>query len=61
MNKKQLQELRRWLNTKLSFINSIIEEAQSNHNYGRETQYVGMRQAYQDMLNKLRNELSSID
>ncbi len=56
MNKKKTQDLRDWINMKLRFINSIIKQAQLSHNYGKETQYVGMREAYLEFLNMLDSE-----
>ena len=53
MNKKQLLDLITWLRTKLAESETIIKEAKITHNYGRATQYEGMREAYLDCLRKI--------
>lgn len=56
MNKKQREEMTDWINMKLKFINAIIKEAQLSHNYGKEAQYCGMREAYLEFLQKISKE-----
>lgn len=62
-DKKAIEELSDWIQVKLKFIDSIIREAKSSCNYGKEIQYVGMREAYVEFLNKLdadqQNELAA--
>lgn len=53
MNKKQLLDLISWLRIKLSETDSIIKESKVTHNYGRATQYEGMREAYLDCLRRI--------
>jgi hypothetical protein len=53
MNKKQLQDLILWLRDKLSESESIIKESKITHNYGRATQFEGMRDAYLECLRKI--------
>ena len=45
-----------WINMKLKFINAIIKQAQQSHNYGKEIQYAGMREAYLEFLQKINSE-----
>ena len=52
----QVEELTDWINIKLRFIDAIIKEARLSRNYGKETQYRGMREAYLEFLNKLGSE-----
>jgi len=53
MNKKQLLDLISWLRIKLAESESIIKEAKITHNYGKATQYEGMREAYLECLRKI--------
>ncbi len=54
MYKKQLDELNKWLDLKLEFVNTIIKEAKTSKNYGKETQYQGMKDAYIECINQLK-------
>lgn len=54
MNKEQLEQMIKWLNQQITHSNDCIHEAHQEHNYGRETQYEGMRDAFARCLNKLR-------
>jgi hypothetical protein len=56
MNSKNRQEMSDWINMKLKFINAIIKQAQLSHNYGKEIQYAGMREAYLEFLQKINSE-----
>ncbi|MEO6884225.1 MAG: hypothetical protein ABI199_09400 [Bacteroidia bacterium] len=56
MNSEKLQELIRWLNVQIHHANEVIEESQRNRNYGRESQYEGIRDAFMRCLNKLGGE-----
>ena len=53
MNNDKLQELIRWLNEQISYANETISEAHRTNNYGRESQYEGVRDALMRCLNKL--------
>ena len=53
MDKDQLQLLIRWLNAQINHTNKTITEAHDANNFGRETQYEGMRDAFMRCLNKL--------
>ena len=53
MNKEQLQQMIKWLNQQIAYSNECIQEAHQGKNYGRETQYEGMRDAFARCLNKL--------
>ncbi|HVA99023.1 MAG TPA: hypothetical protein VNG53_09015 [Bacteroidia bacterium] len=57
MKSEKLQELIRWLNDQINHANGVIEESQRNHNYGRESQYEGIRDAFMRCLNKVGNEV----
>ena len=52
MNAKE-EELVDWINNKLRYIDVVIQQAQEDSNYGKETQFKGMREAYQELLEKL--------
>jgi hypothetical protein len=53
MKPEQLQEMVQWLNQQIAHINHSINQAQLESNYGRESQYEGMRDAFMRCLNKL--------
>jgi len=53
MNPEQLQQLLGWLNDQIRHVNHSISEAKESHNYGREAESVGMKQAYEKCLGKL--------
>jgi hypothetical protein len=53
MNAKQLQELINWLRGQLKDTDSKIKESQVTHNYGKATQYEGMKEAYLECLKQL--------
>ena len=53
MKTEQLHEMVQWLNQQISHINQSINEAHKENNYGRESQYEGMRDAFMRCLNKL--------
>lgn len=53
MKTNNTQNLEQWLNKQIEVAKSIIEESQITKNYGRQTHYSGMLQAYIEMLNKL--------
>lgn len=53
MNKEQLQQMIKWLNQQIAYSNDTINEAHQCKNYGRETQFEGMREAFMKCLNKL--------
>lgn len=53
MKKKHLQEMTDWLEIKLKSVNTVIEEARADQNYGREAMYSGMRDAFMECLRKI--------
>lgn len=53
MNARQTRDLISWLRLRLIDAESKIKESQLTHNYGRATQYEGMREAYLECLRKL--------
>ncbi len=55
MNPEQLQQMVKWLNQQIINSNESINTAHQSNNYGRETQFEGMRDAYMRCLNKLNN------
>jgi|GEM_PF-1431410 len=55
MNPDQFQHMITWLNQQIIRLNESINEARQTNNYGRETQYEGMRDAFIKFLNKLKN------
>lgn len=60
MKKERLLEFAAWINAKLAKINETIIEAKNAHNYGKATQYAGMRDAYAEILEMVNREISSI-
>ena len=55
MEKEQLQQLIRWLNEQIDYTNRVINESHQTNNYGRESQYEGMRDAFVRCLNMVSN------
>lgn len=53
MRKQQLKELVGWIKGQIEFSTRLITEANDNNNYGKETHYKGVREAFQKMLNRL--------
>ena len=53
MNKEQLQQMIQWLNQQINRSSEFMHEAHQEKNYGRVTQYEGMRDAFSRCLNKL--------
>lgn len=53
MNVKQTKDLVFWLKARLVDAESKIKESHLTHNYGRATQYEGMREAYLECLRRL--------
>ena len=60
MKKERLLEFAAWINAKLAKINELILEAKNNHNYGRATEYAGMRDAYLEVLELVNREISTV-
>ena len=56
MNREQLHEMLTWLDDQISYANEAIHEAQATRNYGRESQYEGIRDAFTRCLNRLKQE-----
>ena len=54
MEKEQEMEFIRWLNTQINYTKDVINESHKNNNYGRESMYEGMRDAFLRCLNKLK-------
>ncbi len=55
MNPEQLQQMVQWLNQEISHSNETINEAHQSSEYGKETQYEGMRDAFMRCLNQINN------
>ena len=55
MSSEQIQTIIRWLNDQINLTNSRISEAHRTNNFGKETQFEGMRDAFMRCLNKLNN------
>jgi len=55
MNTEQIQQMVQWLNQQIVHSNESINEAHHTNNYGRESQFEGMRDAFMRCLNKLNN------
>jgi hypothetical protein len=53
MKPEQLQEMVQWLNQQIVHINQSINKAHAESNYGRESQYEGMRDAFVRCLKKI--------
>ncbi len=60
MKKERLLEFAAWINSKLAKINDTILESKNNHNYGKATQFAGMRDAYQEILDMVNREISAL-
>lgn len=54
MEKEQQQEFIRWLNVQINYTKDVINESHNSNNYGRESMYEGMRDAFLRCLNKLK-------
>ncbi len=57
MNAQQTRDLVAWLKARLTDAECKIKESQIIHNYGRATQYEGMKEAYLECLRKLNIQL----
>ncbi len=53
MKPEQLQEMVHWLNQQIAHINESMKVARTENNWGRESQYEGMRDAFIRCLKKL--------
>lgn len=56
MNPEQLQQMVKWLNQQIINSNESMNEAHEMSNYCKETEYEGMKEAYQKcliMLNRI--------
>lgn len=49
-----LNEIILWLNNVLRQANIVIRDSQETGNYGRELHYIAKKEAYEEMLRKLR-------
>ena len=56
MKTDQVQDMIRWLNSQINHANEVIGESHQTSNYGRESMYEGMRDAFLRCLNKLQSE-----
>ena len=56
MDTKQLQEFIRWLNNQINHSAEVIADSHNTSNYGRESMYEGMRDAFMRCLNKLQED-----
>lgn len=55
MENERVQQLIRWLNEQIAHTNLVINESHQTNNYGRESQYEGMRDAFVRCLNMITN------
>lgn len=60
MKKERLLEFAALINAKLTKTNDIILESKNNHNYGKATQFAGMRDAYLEVLEYVNREISAL-
>lgn len=56
MKREEIDELIQWLNSQISYTNEVIIESHESNNFGRESMYEGMRDAFLRCLNKLTKE-----
>lgn len=56
MNRDDISEVISWLNDQIQYANEAIHEAHEKHNFGRESQYEGVRDALMRCLNKLKSK-----
>lgn len=56
MNREQIQEVLKWLNDQIEYANESILDAHQSRNYGRESQYEGVRDAFMRCLNRLKQD-----
>ena len=54
MKREDLDEVIKWLRDQITYANEAINEAHEKHNFGRESQYEGVRDALMRCLNKLK-------
>ncbi len=54
MEREKILEMLKWLNDQIEYANESIHEAHTTRNYGRESQYEGVRDAFMRCLNKLK-------
>ncbi|MCC6690811.1 MAG: hypothetical protein IT235_04700 [Bacteroidia bacterium] len=54
MSSEKIQEMLNWLNDQIEYANEAIQESHLTHNYGRQSQYEGIRDAFMRCLNKLK-------
>jgi len=57
MSLEQLQEMVKWLEHQVAYLESSISEAQQANNYGRKLQHEGMRDAFVKCLNQLNKNM----
>ncbi len=55
MKRDELEKIIKWVESRLSFMEKLIYEAQQTKNYGKEVHCVAQKEAYAEMLNKLRS------
>lgn len=56
MENKQANELIQWLTQQINHANEVISESHRTNNFGRETMYEGMRDAFMRCLNMLNKD-----
>lgn len=56
MKKEELLLLVTWLNQQIDFTSKLIEQAHLTKNYGKEVQYLAMKEAFSKCLGKLNNK-----
>ncbi len=53
MKKQQFLNLVKWIKEQIEFADRLIDESKESKNYGKETLYSGMKEAYIKMLQQL--------
>lgn len=56
MSHQQVHELLSWINSQLTHINKVINESHEKSNFGREAMFEGKRDAYLELMRKLKSE-----
>lgn len=55
MKREELDKMIKWVESRLSFMEKLINEAQQTKNYGKEVHCVAQKEVYSEMLNRLRS------
>lgn len=57
MKKEELEKMIRWIEARLTFVEKLINDAQTTRNYGKEMHFSAQKEVYSEMLGKLRGEV----